>query len=209
MVRSSFSVLVCLGHLVPKARDWASGGETGPLAASRESLSPPESSPSRGVPSGAPLRTGWSPGPGARGSLLGGCLAGPSYPFTGGRLWARQSPVDSVKFGSPQLVSSVWTGQVLGRDRFSDGSGSRTGQVLGAPALVGVCSRLSCLAWTCRFGRLAGGDPQCGVFWGRVGQRGVPGPLTVRQVCLPTRLSLDHTELSLPVNKGQVWTIQR
>ena len=163
MVRSSFTVLVCLGNTrTLKPGTGLRGRETGPLAASRESLSPPESSPSRGVPSGALLRTGESPSLGARGSLVGGCLAGPCYPLTGGRLWGRQSPVDSVKFGSPPPGGrrSVWV-------RFSDGSGSRTGQVLGRVRFsgrpLGGCLQQVVLGGrlgACRFGRLAGGDPR-------------------------------------------------
>ena len=164
MVRSSFFSL-CLSRTPgPRSPGLGFGGETGPLAASRESLSlsPPESSPSRGVPSGALLRTGESPSLGARGSLVGGCLAGPSYPLTGGRLWGRQSPVDSVKFGSPPPGGrrSVWV-------RFSDGSGSRTGQVLGRVRFsgrpLGGCLQQVVLGGrlgACRFGRLAGGDPR-------------------------------------------------
>ena len=176
MVRSSFFSL-CLSRTPgPRSPGLGFGGETGPLAASRESLSlsPPESSPSRGVPSGALLRTGESPSLGARGSLVGGCLAGPCYPLTGGRLWGRQSPVDSVKFGSPPPGGrrSVWV-------RFSDGSGSRDA------LSVGVCSRLS---------------------WADVSGLVV---LVVWRAGIRVRSSLDHTELSFPVNKGQVWTIQR
>ena len=132
MVRSSFTVLVCLGNTrTLKPGTGLRGRETGPLAASRESLSPPGVLP---VPWGAlrgPFADGgvsfaWGPWLPrrrvSRGPLLppyGWASLGETIPC--GLCQIRVPPAGVVGLDG----SGSGTGQVLGRDRFSFGSGSR------------------------------------------------------------------------------------
>ena len=162
MVRSSFSVFGGLGHLVPFARDyWASGGETGPSAASSGVPLSPRSPPRPvGCPPGPPCGRGSL---GASGVLLGGRLSGPYSPLRVG-VFGRDNPLWTLSILGPPPWCSVGldgtgsrTGQVLGRVRFSGGTGSR------GWALVGVRSRWSwadgygaCWAWVLLVGWRAG-----------------------------------------------------
>ena len=185
MVRSSFFSLGLSRTPGPRSPGLGFGGETGPLAASRESLSL-SLSLSPGV---LPVPWGALRGPFADGGVSfawGPWLPrrrvsrGPLLPPYGWASLGETIPCGLCQIRVPPTRwTSVCLGQVLGRVRFSDGSGSRDA------LSVGVCSRLS---------------------WADVSGLVV---LVVWRAGIRVRSSLDHTELSFPVNKGQVWTIQR
>ena len=156
MVRSSFFSLGLSRTPGPRSPGLGFGGETGPLAASRESLSLSLSLP----PGVLPVPWGALRGPFADGGVSfawGPWLPrrrvsrGPLLPPYGWASLGETIPCGLCQIRVPPTRwTSVCLGQVLGRVRFS---GRPLGGCLQQVVLGG---RLG----ACRFGRLAGGDPR-------------------------------------------------